>query len=279
MDVTKGVCSFEPLDPADILSAVGTLSGHEATGLTWTSPGQIDDGQYLQWAVAEIQQARSEVDSGRKHRHTVNAVTNARRGLGSLVDWYLRRDGFAFCRDAPATSDQKSEVLVRRRIIDELAERVLARAIDDRNAVEHRYSILDVERAEDIIELFRREVESLRAQSDPRRGLCFFGQMLFSASYGATGTERRCGFHGWRGQAAIAATFDDPPWFGVVIPSSESKAIVRRVKMCEITTATWMKVLTALEGNFARPMMFNPPDMWKLLAAEAGLSTFGSTES
>lgn len=204
----------------------------------------------MTWALQEINLAHADTGESRM-RQATQAVGNARKALDCLVDWYLRRDGFAYCGDVRTRSDSrsKSKLLRERGILDSLTERVLARAIDVRNEAEHEFVGIDLHQAEDVVELFRRTAQGIMLQSDPSKG---FG-VLGSVGHG-TGINEKSGvsawFYGWTEPIVVFGFSKPDPTLDVVLPSSTIDAVVRRLPMSEIKTELWADALRLLESKY-----------------------------
>jgi hypothetical protein len=127
-------CTFEKVEARDILDAVGSMSkgSYMSFGVLTRHPGTHSPHELMAWAVADVETAMRTEDIGEKSRHLSNAVINARRSLNSVVDWYLQTNGFACCRNAPKKSTDAAELLLRRRVMDELTSQVVERAVRTR---------------------------------------------------------------------------------------------------------------------------------------------------
>jgi len=267
METRQGNCNIENLHADDLLDALRTLKGKDGTGVHVPAPG---DGveKLLGWSMNDIHTAAMCGDKEEQERHATNAVVNARRALACLVDWYLARDGFAYCKNAPKSADDKAAILVRRNIIEPLTSRVLARAIAVRNVAEHEYQAVSCEDAEDVVELLRRTIQCLRAQSEPEWGPFVFGGM----SWGSSGSEKGLfgHFYGWREPVGVVNTIAKEPWVGVIIPSSQSDATVRKVPLREIDRELLLESIAVLESTFGRVGFHSGASSCKLMAAAAG---------
>src|SRR5438045_3627786 len=94
------VVAFEELDPADLSSALGSLTRLRRWCVTQPKVG-IGYESFLRWALRDIEEADSARSGDDCERASVNAVMNARRALSCLIDQYLQRDGFRFCQRPP----------------------------------------------------------------------------------------------------------------------------------------------------------------------------------
>src|SRR5690606_9344925 len=130
------------------------------------------------WAIQDVSKAPHEPNAQEQARLCTNAIVNARRALGCLVEWYVHRDLGKCCKNPPESPKQQAEFLMRRGIIDELTSRVLARAIEKRNKVEHDYIVPELDSTEDVVELLRRTMATIRNQSDPAMAPWIFGIFL-----------------------------------------------------------------------------------------------------
>lgn len=208
-------------------------------------------------------------DVNEQQRFASNAILNARRALACLVEWYLQRDCFRLCKNAPITAQNQSEVLLKRGIIDELTSRVLERAIEKRNVVEHQFLAPALETAEDVVELLRRLITSMMTESQPSYGPCFFGHILGGIASGKKG--ERAFFYGWQEPSFILCTFVDRPCLGVIIPKSRGEAVVRRSFFNKTDVDILMDLISLLEHSFGRISSYIDAFSWRLLAKEAGL--------
>lgn len=100
-------------------------------------PGDGVD-KLLGWAIVDGKMSAQAQDINERERFASNAILNARRALACLVEWYLKRDCFLLCNNAPDTAKKhtakkQSEILLERGIIDELTSRVLERAVERRS--------------------------------------------------------------------------------------------------------------------------------------------------
>lgn len=234
MEEIQGRVVVEDLEPADIMSAIGTMpsqkSARQGVCLAW--PGEKSPDDLIAWALKDIADAMDAKDAHDQERAATNAVMNARRALDCLVEAYLNVFAFRQCKGAPETSWDKSEHLRGRQIVDKLTHAVLARAIDLRNKIEHKFSSADLDQAQDIVELLRRVCGHLPTLRDPTVSTC-----LFNLSCGC-GTDGHHGiFNGWQrtGTAGLViATFAKRPWLGILTPDSKSSALLRQVPLAKV---------------------------------------------
>lgn len=270
MEALHGHCSFEDVSAADLLDAAGTLRGLPGHGVYVSPPGNGVD-RPLGWAVNEIAQAVVEPSPDDRDRLATDAVVNARRALACLVDWYLTRDGFVYCRDAPHGAERKAKLLLRRGILDELTARVVARAVDLRNDVEHQYHVPALENAEDVVQLFRLTIGRQRQQCAPEYGPFFWGKMQYNIQ-GRDGSTIAT-FGGW-GQTPcfVMCTIEPHPWVGVVVPQALDQATVRRAYLRDVTCEQLLGLHGVLERNCGPVSGRWPPDEWHLLLAQCGLA-------
>jgi|ERR1039458_2245862 uncharacterized protein YutE (UPF0331/DUF86 family) len=245
--VLKPICSFESIDPMDLLSAVQTNT--KLLPRTSVRLSQLGLGfeTFLRWAKQDVETAKSSTDTDEETRFAVSALMNARRSLSCLIDQYLLRDGFNLCKDAPRSSNDKAALLVRRGVFDSLAADALGRAADRRNRVEHLYEQLDLKDVQDTLQLVRATIESSILRSDPYWAPALFGIILGGHSGGPQGEEHH--FDGWSGLLFVLARCDSPPWFGIVVPSSQSVATVRRVALRDISCDQLLDLLGVMESQ------------------------------
>jgi hypothetical protein len=268
MQAIKGKATFESLDPADLLDAVKSIKGQGGQNIMVEPPGQVD--QQISWALSDLKQSRNATDAVERDRCATNAIMSARRALAALVDWYLKRDCFSLCMNAPRQEKDKADILLKRGLFDEVTSSVLYRAIQKRNEVEHKYQTPTVEAAEDVFELMRRTIQCLSVESNPSEGPCLFGAFSNSIGFGPTGANAQ--FYGWLDEQPcfLLYSIDANPWLGVILPEAPEKALVRRAYFNEITTDLLLEVLRALENTFGRPRGYISPVYWKLLFSECG---------
>ena len=272
MEQVQGQCIFEKIEPVELIDAANTLKGHDGIGIAVPPPGDGVD-KILNWAVADVKMAAQAQDVNERERFAANAMLNSRRALACLVDWYMQRDCFFLCKNAPVGAKKQSEILLQRGIIDELTSHVLERAVAKRDVVEHRFVAPPLETSEDVVELLRRSIKCLVADSDPTTGPCLFGGLSYSVGFGKQG--ERAAFYGWREPAFIMCTFVQKPWLGVILPDSRNKAVVRHSFFNETDVDTLMELLSILERTFGRIAGGMGSGMWRLLAKETGLDSHG----
>lgn len=268
MEQIQGRCIFEEVESVDLIDAANTLKGRGGNGIQVAPPG---DGvnKLLGWAIADVKMSAQAQDPNEQERFASNAILHARRALACLVEWYLKRDCFRLCDNAPNTAKKQSEILLKRGIIDELTSRVLERAVEKRNIVEHQFLAPALETAEDVVELLRRSITSMITESQPAYGPCLFGGILGGIASDKNGD--RASFYGWREPSFILCTFVDRPWLGVIIPKSREEADVRRSFFDNTKVDTLLELLSIIERSFGRISGYMGADYWRLLAKEAGL--------
>ena len=264
----KPILEIEYATPADVLDGLETLEGSSGRGVVLDPPGDGPD-RLLNWALQEVNSAMQSRSAEETKHHCVDAVLNARRALGCLVDWYLERDLANLCKDPPVTPKQQVRFLIARGVLDELTSRVLERAIQKRNDVEHRYKSPSLDVAEDVVELVRRTATALRTQSPPEHGPWVFGIFLHSLGYGKKG--RFAEFNGWSKPVVVFSRFAPEPWVGLVLPENETKALVRRALLKETTTEELVQLLLLAGRKFGAPSSYAGAQLCELLASEAGL--------
>jgi hypothetical protein len=224
--------------------------------------------RFLNWALQEVINARQSALEEQEH-HCVDAVLNARRSLACLVDWYLQRDLATLCKIAPETAKHQVNFLIMRGVIDELTSRVLERAIQKRNSAEHQYISPTLAEAEDVVELLRRTVAAIRAQSPPEYGPWIFGTFLYGASWG--GPESRVEFHGWCDPVVVFSRFAPQPWVGLLLPKNKSEAVIRRALLKETTTEELVQLLLLAGQKFGAPSSYYDARSCQIIASEACL--------
>ncbi len=249
---------FEALHPDDVLSAVNAQSLPRWRSAVLLKPQGIGHQLLLDWAVADIDQARAATGQDQR-RHATNAVLNARRALSCLVDEFLFRDAFNFCKDAPGDAERRADLLLRRGIVDVLANEALRRAVERRNLVEHKYQSLTLGEAEDTVQLVRASIGAALASHRPYEGTSLVGTIL--GGHGGEVDRPDFWFSGWSGIAFVVVRETNPPWFGVVVPTNEEDAVVRRVELASLTCDVWLEVLSALEARSSLTST-ESPNLW-----------------
>jgi hypothetical protein len=157
---------------------------------------------------------------------------------------------------------------MRRGVIDELTSRVLARAIDKRNRVEHDYIVPELETAEDVVELMRRTMTTIRQHSDPSYGPWIFGIFLGGHGFGKNG--RFATFGGWCEPLVVFSRFAPRPWVGVVLPDGETKALIRYTNLAEVTLDQLLQLLSLAEQKFGQISSFSDSPSCQVMARELG---------
>jgi len=258
------IYEFEEINPDDLIDGIKTLTGRQAEGLILPPPGEGPD-KLLNWAIQDVEQATKSSNSGDIERFAANAIINARRALSCIVDWYLERDLVAKCKNPPASADKKTDFLVKRHIIDDLAASVLERAIYIRQKVEHEYESPTLEMAQDFVELIRREIYAIRAESNPERTAWTFGSYENSSGF-----SRKRGlfaeFYGWHDSLVVIQRFVEPLWIGIVLPKDSTHATIRRAFLKDFGVEDILEMLTALECNYSKLGSWSGPDSCELMA-------------
>lgn len=240
--------SIETLKPEDLTQALLTVRQSATTVRAVIPAPGVGVDVLLERALADIADAARATAHKDVERAATNAIGNARRALACLVDWYLYRDGFCLCRNAPRGARAKSAILKSRGLVDELTSRVLARAIAVRNRAEHEYDNIGLDDAEDVVELLRRTTQVLRTTSNPAHAHCILGSMQYSMRTGPE--EREVLFRGWVPNKAciVVALFASEPWVGIVIPQDKRAAVVRKVTFRNLDTDIWSDALSHLDS-------------------------------
>jgi hypothetical protein len=245
---------FEEANPLDILGAIKATPIFDDYGLHVVKVSLEAEGEgvenLLSWAIADIYEAISYNEIGdekNRKRKSTSSVINARRSLSCLVDWYMQRDGFKFCKDFNDSSEAKSGILLRTGIIDKLSSKVLKRLIDVRNEAEHKYASVAMEEAEDIVELLRRLYDSLMSFSRPNEMHVIWGKFPYGYEW-----KREGGyvfhFAGWDKACFVLQLTDINPWVGVVLPKSKEHAVVMRAFLRQMTVDTLFDILSYVKS-------------------------------
>lgn len=190
-------------------------------------------------------------ESGRQKdsdRKSTNAVLTARRALSCLVDWYMQRDGFWYCKNFENSLEAKSEILLQIGVIDKLTSKVLKRIIDVRNIAEHKYQSINLDDAEDIVELLRRLCDSLIGISEPDKINAVWGHFNYGYQLTNLNGKYDFGFPGWSKECFVLQLTATPPWMGVVFPTSKQHAVVKRVFLKDVPTNLLIEVLLYVQG-------------------------------
>ena len=268
MEVLKGIARFEQIAVDDLLDVVRSIKGRDAQNVFVEPPG-IGVDRLLAWSVSDLRSAKGAGNDDDRDRCAANALLNGRRALACLVDWYLTRDCFSLCEDAPLPTKKKAELLLSRGLLDDITSGAFSRAIQERDRVEHQFLAPNVEQAEDFVELMRRTIQGIRADSDPSEGPFLFGMIPHSISGNAHGHFAR--FYGWQKPCLLLCSFDPRPWLGAILPQSANTAIVRRAFFDEVPTRLLLEVLQTAEQTFGRAESTVSSALWKLVLAECGL--------
>lgn len=243
---TIPVVSVEVLEPADALSAVESAAGDKFSRTSvYVEPQGLDFSIFLDWAIQDAKEASAPADEKARGRLLVSALMNARRALSALVDQYLRRDGLSYCKDAPHDADAKAGLLVRRGIFDQLAADALGRAVERRNRVEHQYEVPNAADTQDTVQLVRATIDGAIARSDPKWSPGFYGS--FAGGFRSGRGGHTFWFDGWHELVLVLAVSEPEPWFGILIPSSKSEAVLRRASLREFTCDQLIDLHTALD--------------------------------
>jgi len=260
---------IEDLDPQDLVSAAQTSSQKLARTICHLQPLGLGFEAFLRWSLEDVSASGQSPAGDTQLRFCANALMNARRALSCLVDQYLARDGFAFCSDAPKEATDKARLLVRRGVIDDLAAGALKRAIERRHQVEHRYEAPRLEDAEDTVQVVRATIETAVAKSDPYSSPSLFGTILGGYSSGPSGTKHR--FAGWNGLLFVVVVISSEPWAGVLVPSSATKATLRRVALKKVSCDQLFGFLSILECQQGSGYSGFGPDVLEGKLRSAGL--------
>jgi len=236
---------IEDLDPQDLLSAARTSSEKLSKTVCHLQPLGLGFEAFLRWSLEDISAADQSLTGDTQLRFCSNALMNARRALSCLVDQYLKRDGFAFCTNAPKEAADKAKLLVRRGVIDDLATGALKRAIERRHQVEHRYEAPRLVEAEDTVQVVRATIETAVAKSDPYSSPSLFGTILGGYQSGPSGTTHW--FGGWGGMLFLLVVISSEPWVGVMVPSSDTRATLRRVALKKVSCDQLFDFLSTME--------------------------------
>jgi len=258
------IYEFEEINPDDLIDGIKTLKGHSGGGLILPPPGEGPD-IWLNCAIKDIEQAAKSSDSRDIVRFSANAIMSARRALSCLVDWYLERDLVAKCKNPPTSADKKTDFLVKRHIIDDLAASVLERAIYVRQKVEHKYESPTLEMAQDFVELIRREIYAIRAESNPERTAWTFGSYENSSGFSRE-RDLYAEFYGWHDSSVVIQRFVEPLWIGIVLPQDSTHATIRRAFLKDFGVEDILEMLTVLKCNYSKLGSWSGPDSCELMA-------------
>lgn len=275
MEPLKGKIIFESVAPNDLPDAARSLGGTGRNDIKISAPG-VGVDELLGWSLKEVQLARDARDTSDQHRCATNSLLNGRRALACLVEWYLRRDYFSFCADAPQRAEDKAELLQKRGILDATAASALRTAIVERDKAEHQFAAATLQDAESFVETMRSTIARLRSQSDPSLRPFLFGRMSYSLSVGEHGQSAQ--FFGWLGPSFLFCFLDKKPWLGAVVPDGHdpATAIVRRTFFDEVTAELLLQVLQILEGTFGQSQGSTSVDGATLLLRECGVASESS---
>lgn len=263
-------CHFEYASGDDLVDAIHTVAGRCGQGVIVPPPGNGPDNP-LAWSIQEVNRAGMEADKTEREKLCTNAMLNARRSLACLVDWYVSRDLADRCKNPPGSPRQKAEFLMQRGVIDGLTSRVLSRAIEKRNRVEHDYIVPDLGTAEDVVELLRRTTATIRHQSDPSHGPWIYGLFLYESRW--KNDNYHVAFHGWCEPLVVFSRFSSRPWIGIVVPENTTKALVRRCSLADITNEQLVQLISLAEQKFGQASTFSDT---KYCGAMSGVIGLGS---
>jgi uncharacterized protein YutE (UPF0331/DUF86 family) len=265
MDGFLGRCTFEEVSADDLLDAARSMRGLTGTGNVVRPPGYGVD-EPINAAVLEVAMASRSQNQSDRIRSCIAAVASAKRAVSCLVDWYLTGHCFAFCKDAPRTSQEKSALLLRRQVVDELTSHVLERAVNLRNRIEHEYESPSLDDSENVVELIRRTIQHIKKETNPELAPCLFG--LLSGYAAGSGMLK---WYGWfdNDPVFLIAGFANPPWLGVIEPSGKDVAHVRRAHFAEAKLQVYEEILSTLEMRFPRISSYT--NCWPELAKLMGL--------
>lgn len=266
--VVDSVCHFEPVEPADLLSAVRSLTTRGGSYLLHEPIGAGFE-TFLDWSLKDIEAAANAKDSGDRLRYATNAIMTSRRCLSCVVDQYLLRDGISLCKDAPRDSGDKAAVLIKRGVLEPLEAEVLRRVVSKRAEAEHKYRTLDLEEAQDIVQIVRGTVDSITYRSSPYDGACLFGMPQYQHTSGPEGSRGK--FFGWSDPLVAFMTFESNPWLGVIIPTSKENATVRQVSFSDVTVDQLLEVLSTVDKQREGLWSGHSADFFRDLGRDAGL--------
>lgn len=252
---------FEQMDPADLPGALSSLPDVPRFDCTQTTVGtgyQI----YLGWALRDLELAENEPAGENQDRLCVNAVMHARRAVSCLADQYLKREGILFCRNPPREAKAISEVLIARSIFTERAALCLQRAADVRNGIEHQYQPISMCETQDLVQLVHMTIEYTVNRSSPFVSPILYGEVDGGAGVGSAGVYGT--FGGWRGCSFVSIIFEPRPWLGIVQPTSNFEATVRRAFFDDFTVQGYLAVLEILDDqkHFRPSGSSMSPDLW-----------------
>jgi hypothetical protein len=255
---------------ADLLDGVNSanVTSRSGDGTVIAPPGRGPDAP-LSWAIQEVTLAAHTQDNAEVEQLCTNAVMNSRRALACLVDWYIERDFARYCRNPPSTPKQQADFLTRRGIIDELTSHVLERAVAKRNKVEHNYVVPSIAEAEDIVDLLRRTIAAIRTQSDPSLAPMLYGFVLSARGCREQGPYAE--FHGWSDPLVVFCRFSKRPWTGLLIPESETKALLRQTFLDQTDTQELIQLQSLADQKFGRPSSYTDALQCRVFLKEIGL--------
>lgn len=198
----------------------------------------------MDWAVCDIQIAMDSPLETDQVRHRANAMMNARRAVSCLVDQYLLRDGFARCKNPPRRTATKVDLLVRRGVLDSVERGALDTAASQRHLLEHKYQPPDLALAQANVQLIRATLESVVARSDPSWSPAMAGTFMSGWGYSPAGYTFN--FDRWNGPIFFLMVLVNDPWVGVLVPSSNLEAILRRVRLRQVSSAELAETLAVV---------------------------------
>lgn len=261
---------FECVDAKDLPDVARSIRGSGRMSVKISAPG-IGVDELLAWSLKDVELARGARGTSDESRCATNAVMNGRRALACLIDWYLQRDCFDLCADAPQRAEEKAKLLQERGILDTTAVSALKRAIFERDKAEHRFKAVTVQEAESFVETMRSSISRVRAESDPALSPYFFGRMSYSIRLSESTSSVK--FLGWVEPCFLFCTWVQDPWLGAMLPDTGDRfgAIVRRGLFKEITTDLLLKVLQTLELSYGQSEGSVSLEIGKKILRESGV--------
>lgn len=204
-------------------------------------------------------------------RHAVNAISNARKAIACLVNWYLISHHFMSCRNPPNNAREKSHILKRLGIYDEITALVLEKAIEKRDVVEHQFQSIPLDEAANVVELIRRTSSSIMHSFPPGCGPACFGTLTGGVFRNYAENIIRGTFYGWSNPIVLIAAYEPRKWIGIVLPESPSVAHVRYTMLSRFSSDELFLLYSKLNYIPGRDGSWRPEEDWREHARVAGL--------
>jgi len=168
--------TWRPVDPADVLTGLGTLNALEPDRRIIAYRGESVD-TLLRWAGVELDLAENASTDDDRHRHATQAVGHAKRTLDCLFDAYLERD-FLDVRLPPRAAFSAKLALLKTRLGQALPWRLIPAVVaEPRDVAEHERKAPTVKEVGIAVDAARVIAGAMIAESDPLLGPALLGKL------------------------------------------------------------------------------------------------------